>query len=130
VGELVPVLVAIVTTVGTVLAAYLAARSGKLGRIGPGADEVAGLRTRLEVEGAKAGLLTEQLIVERANHASTRAELEECRAAKDFAERASDACERRLNAVYAELRRSGRLDDRRHEAGRAEGPQQRRGDEE
>ena len=116
------VLVAAVTTIGTVAAAYLAARSGK----GPfrKVEDAAVWKERHDLEEAKRLNLEERLTQERADAAEERRKMQarilECEAATDeerrkreFAERDADAADRRLNAVYAELRQTGQVTDRR-----------------
>lgn len=111
------IVVAVVTTLGTVYAAYLAARSGKLGRLSK-VEDVAVLKERAEVSEQKASLWQTKYEAEVMAHTAEVAAHVETRARAEFAERSSDQCERRLSAVYAELAAAGKLVDRREE-GRA-----------
>lgn len=105
-GEFAPVLVAIITTLGTIAVAGLAARKGNLGLPLLKAADIAALRDQVEIEQTKGAAWRTKYEAEVEAHAAARQRAE-------FAERDSDACERRLNIVYAELRASGRLADRR-----------------
>jgi hypothetical protein len=102
------VLVAIVTTLGTIAVAYIGAKTGRLPGLngGPKADDLAALRERLEVEEAKSEVWQSKYEAEVIAHASTTERAE-------YAEREADACERRLNNLYTELNRSGQVADRR-----------------
>jgi hypothetical protein len=108
------VLVALITTLGSVAAAGLGAWVALRNRGGTKAlDDIAAALERAELAEAR-----EERWKLKAEAASDRAvEEAKARAAAearaDFAERDSDACERRLSAVYAEMRASGQLVDRR-----------------
>lgn len=103
------VAVAIITTLGTIGVAYIGAKSGRLGRLtGPRPEDVAAWRERAELEEAKAKVWQERYEAEVLAHTSTRERAE-------FAELEVDSCERRLNNLYSELRRSGLVADRRSE---------------
>ncbi len=92
------VIVALLGTVGVVGAAYFAARSGKIGGL-----------SRIE----DASVWKEQYELEHAKAEAWRDKYEAERKKAEFAKQEADACDRRLNAVYAELRRTGQLTDRR-----------------
>ena len=96
--DLTAVIVALLGTIGVIGAAYLAARSGKIGGLSK-IESAASWKEQYELEHAKAEAWKEKY----------EAEAER----RKFAQQEADACDRRLNAVYAELRRTGQLADRR-----------------
>lgn len=105
------VLVAIVTTLGTVVAAYLAARSGK----GPfrKVEDSAVWKERAELAEAKAGAWEAKHSAEVDAHTRTKAELAEEARKRQFAELEADTADRRLNDLYARLRADGRVVERK-----------------
>ena len=96
--DLTAVVVALLGTIGVVGAAYFAARSGKLGGLSR-IEEVSDWKGQYELEHAKAEAWKDKYDAEVTK--------------RKFAESEADACDRRLNAVYAELRATGQLTDRR-----------------
>lgn len=113
------VLVALITTLGTIVVGYVAARSGKV----PGmrkVEDAAALRERNELLEAKNATLTERvaerdatILARDATIVDLGRQLAEERESRRFAERDSDAAARRVDDLYAELRREGKLTDRR-----------------
>lgn len=104
---LAPVFAAIAATIGGIVATGLASR--RLSRLGLADSQLQvnkTLRELAEAAGAKAELLEERLHAEQEAHATTRAE-------RDRYRQEADDCDRRLAGVYAELRRTGHLEDRR-----------------
>jgi hypothetical protein len=96
--DITAVIVALLGTVGVIGAAYLAARNGKIGGLSR-IESAASWKEQYELEHAKAEAWKEKYEAEVVK--------------RKFAESEADACDRRLNAVYAELRRTGQLTDRR-----------------
>ncbi len=96
--DLTSVIVALLGTIGVIGAAYLAARSGKIGGLSK-VESAASWKEQYELQHAKAE--------------EWKAKYEDEVTKRKFAESEADACDRRLNAVYAELRRTGQLSDRR-----------------
>ncbi len=96
--DLTAVVVALLGTIGVIGAAYLAARSGKIGGL-----------SRIE----SAASWKEQYELEHAKAEAWKGKYDEEVTRRKFAESEADACDRRLDAVYAELRRTGQLTDRR-----------------
>lgn len=108
-----PVLVAIITTLGTIVVAYLAARSGTLGGRLSRVEEAAKWKERYETERAKVDEWRDRFERERERAETETAARREAERRADYAERDADACTRRLDNLYSELRASGRLVDRR-----------------
>lgn len=115
-GDLVPVIVAIVTSIGTIGAAALGARR-LAGRNQDGARNAARWREQAELEKARADLLAEQLDDEREARTAVQATLavERTSHAADVAKLATtqhdlDDCARQRDNAYSELRQ---VSDRR-----------------
>lgn len=101
-----------VTTIGTIAAAYLATRTGKLGRLGK-VEESAKWKERFETEREKVNDWRDRYETKVEELTAETAARREAASRADFAERDADTCARRLSDLYAELRRNGRLVDRR-----------------
>lgn len=107
-GDFVPIVVAIVTSIGSVIAAYFGARKW-VGRSknaeGGGEDETAaGWREQAELQQARADLLAEQLREERESHADDVGILERERRRLADTQHDLDECDRRLDNAYSRIR--------------------------
>lgn len=120
--SLAQIMVAVITTLGTIAVAYVGARSGKLGRLtGPRVEDMAALRELVEVEEAKGEVWRHKYESEVEAHVQATLALTAMEERAEYAEREADACSRRLNDVYYELRTTGKVRDRRHELRPEEG---------
>lgn len=108
---LVPILVAIIGSTGTIVGALLGARrlarrGGR--RAGPDADIAAGWRQQAELEKARAELLDEQLSDEREARAAALARIAVLEDELRDTHRALDNCVRQRNSAFSDLRAAER----------------------
>jgi signal transduction histidine kinase len=109
VGDLVPIIVAIVTSIGTVVAAYFGARKwagrSKGDGVGDEPDPTAvAWREQAELQQARAELLAEQLREERESHSDDLGILERERRRLADTQHDLDDCSRQRDNAYSRVR--------------------------
>lgn len=102
-GDLVPIVVAIVTSIGTIVAAAYGARRIS-GRNQDGNRNAARWREQAELEEARADLLAEQLREERESHASDLGTLASERVRLATTQHDLDDCSRQRDNAYHRIR--------------------------
>lgn len=116
--DFIPIIVAVITTLGTVWVAYLSVK--KRAEDGAPAIPVLPLGALSAEDVAK---LRDEVAFHRGQAERWKELHDEAEERAEFAERTADACDRRLNALYRELAERGVVEDRRAEPRTQDGRQ-------